>query len=76
MHNLGAFFGHVARAVRQPVAGADAAPTEVGRHSAERTVNGPAGTITLRRTTIDEVEIRPGEASHARADENRGSVAP
>jgi hypothetical protein len=75
MHNLGAFFGHVARAVRQPVIGADAASAEVGRHSTEQTVNGPKGTITLRRTVIDEVEIRPGEVSHEQADHERGSVA-
>ncbi|MEM9066390.1 MAG: hypothetical protein AAGB51_12975 [Planctomycetota bacterium] len=56
--NLGTFVGHITKAIRTPV---DPDRREVARttHAAETTA--PDGTpITLRRTTIDEVERRGG----------------
>jgi hypothetical protein len=61
MHNLGQFFGHVAKGVKTPAKPAAPAHThEVRREVEERQEIGPAGEkITLRRTTIEEVEIQP-----------------
>lgn len=64
MRNLGQFFGHIAKGVK-----ADAAPhrrkQEVRRQVEEREERGPAGErITLRRTTIEEVEILPPPKNH------------
>jgi len=39
----------------------------VDQHVQERTVNTPTGPVTLRRTTIDEVEFPPSE----RGDDSR-----
>lgn len=58
MRNLGAFFGHIARAVREPVE-----REELRRDRAERRVPVPGGVVTLRRTVVEEIEVRPGEPS-------------
>lgn len=55
--SLGEFFGHIARGVKGEVA----PPTEVRRTVEEETRDTAEGKITLRRTTIEEIEIRkPG----------------
>ena len=64
--SLGEFVGHVSKAVRTPVAGAnknarakknelDEPTREVRRVVQEREAETPAGKVVLRRTTIDEV---------------------
>lgn len=66
LFNLGAFVGNVARGFTQPVRApasaqraADAPrppePRVVRTDVAEKTVDTPAGPVTLRRTVIDEV---------------------
>lgn len=52
MRSLGEFFGHVIHGVKQPV-GPDT--RELRREVEERAL--PGG-VTLRRTTIEEVEIK------------------
>lgn len=57
--SLGEFFGHIARGVKGEVA--PPKPTEVRRTVEEETRDTADGKITLRRTTIEEIEIRkPG----------------
>lgn len=59
--NLGEFFGHLWSGVKaDPKA---PAPTKrTLRHDVqERTEPAPGGKVTLRRTTIEEVEYEPGE---------------
>ncbi len=58
MRNLGQFFGHVAKGIK---ARPGAPQTqEVRREVEERQETGPAGEkITVRRTTIEEIEIQP-----------------
>lgn len=64
MHNLGQFFGHVAKGMRTPARPGDAPSShEVRREVEERQETGPSGEkITLRRTTIEEIEIRQPES--------------
>ncbi|MBX3321644.1 MAG: hypothetical protein KF757_01500 [Phycisphaeraceae bacterium] len=52
MRNLGRFFGHI-------VAGARSDPSrrEVSREVEESQIKTSAGPVTLRRTTIEEIEI-------------------
>ena len=57
--NLGRMFGHIAAAIRTPVAPADAAPCRccgdvVARRIERCDAPGPSGT-TLRRTVVDEI---------------------
>ena len=49
MRCLGEFFGHIVRAIKT-----DSSPREVNRTIEEKT----EGNVTLRRTTIDEIEIK------------------
>ena len=56
MHHLGAFFGHVVKAVRTDVA---PRPVEVRRQTQVQSRDTPAGPVTLRRTIIEEVELPP-----------------
>ncbi len=64
-HGLGAFFGHIARGVRTDPKKADNGPHPPTHrasrtHSeAQTTTNDNGDTIHLRRTTIEEIEIRP-----------------
>lgn len=53
MRSLGEFFGHVAHGFKQPVG---PRVSEVRRDVEERPL--PGG-VTLRRTTIEEVEVHP-----------------
>lgn len=53
--NLGRFFGNIKRGFTQPL---DAPQTrEVRRETTEESVDSDAGPVTLRRTTIEEVEL-------------------
>ena len=56
MRSLGEFFGNIARGVTADVR--PAKPQEVRRTVEEETRETPQGKITLRRTTIEEVEIK------------------
>ncbi len=51
MHNLGAFVGHIAKALRS-----DQGRTRVVKQSMQQEAR---GTMVLRRTTIEEIEIQP-----------------
>jgi hypothetical protein len=57
MRSLGEFFGHVARGVTAPVKPKKPATTVVREQVEEARVETPAGPMTLRRRTIDEVEV-------------------
>lgn len=57
MRSLGEFFGHITRAVKDPADGSEV--REVKREITEETRDTPAGKVTLRRTTIEEVEFHP-----------------
>jgi hypothetical protein len=59
MHSLGAFFGHIVRGVKTPGDGAQ--KREVRREVETQTRQTPEGHVTLRRTTIEEIEVRPPE---------------
>jgi len=61
MRSLGEFFGHIARGVKADVK--PAKPQEVRRTVEEETRDTPQGKVTLRRTTIEEVEIRKPSGS-------------
>ncbi|MDG1839070.1 MAG: hypothetical protein P8I91_09760 [Phycisphaerales bacterium] len=50
MRCLGEFAGHIIKGIKTP---AEQPPQEVTRTCEERTENG----VTLRRTTIDEIEL-------------------
>ena len=59
MRCLGEFFGNIAEGIRtKPEAGTR---QEVARTVEERV----DGDVTLRRTTIDEIEIHPGSEEHS-----------
>jgi hypothetical protein len=58
MRSLGEFFGHIVRGVRTPVENTPGR-REVRREVEEETRDTPSGKVTLRRTTIEEVEYRP-----------------
>ena len=60
MRSLGEFFGHIARGVKADVK--PSKPQEVRRTVEEETRDTPEGKITLRRTTIEEVEIKKSAA--------------
>ena len=58
MRSLGEFFGHIKRGFKTPVKGApDPNRTVVRESIQEKAIETPEGPITLRRTTIDEVEL-------------------
>jgi hypothetical protein len=60
MHSLGAFFGHVWKGVKTDPT---AKPPVATRTRVEEEVRDtPQGKVVLRRTTIEEVELRPGDA--------------
>jgi hypothetical protein len=60
MRNLGEFFGHVAKGIKSDPGRPK--KQEVRREVEERQETGPAGErITVRRTTVEEIEIRPAE---------------
>lgn len=57
MRSLGEFVGHVARGFKTPVG--KPRRHEVGRSIEEQRVETPRGPVTVRRTTIEEVELPP-----------------
>lgn len=61
MRSLGEFVGHIVKGVRTPVARGDTERIEVRRDVQEQQVKDPRGTLTLRRTTIEEIEIKGDE---------------
>lgn len=67
MRNLGRFVGEIGKAVkRDPAATPDARTVEVNRTTETEQRETERGTVTIRRTTIEEVEL-PAE----RVDEGR-----
>jgi hypothetical protein len=63
MHSLGAFFGHIVRGVKTPVQPAKPERREVRREVETETRDTPQGRVVLKRTTIEEIEVRPPERS-------------
>lgn len=62
MHNLGQFFGHIAKGVKTDPAKPTTRKQEVRREVEERQETAPDGRkVTVRRTTIEEVEIHEGD---------------
>lgn len=63
MRNLGEFFGHIAHGVKTDPSKPPVQRQEVRREVEERQETGPEGQqITVRRTTVEEIEIRPPQA--------------
>ena len=58
MHSLGAFFGHVWKGVKTDPA---QKPVATRTKVEEEVRDTPAGRVVLRRTTIEEVELRPDQ---------------
>ena len=58
MRSLGEFFGHIVRGIRTD----PARRRTVVRHETEEQPRGP---ITLRRTTIDEIEFKSDDTTHS-----------
>ncbi len=56
MRNLGAFFGHIVKAVKTDARGKKA----VVRKTVEEETHGD---VTLRRTTIEEIEFKENDTS-------------
>lgn len=56
MYNLGAFFGNIVKGAKTDVS---TRRHEVSRQVKEETRQTKDGLVTLRRTTIEEVEVRP-----------------
>jgi hypothetical protein len=62
MHNLGEFFGHIAKGVKADSAAPTAQKQEVRREVEEREEIAPDGRkVTVRRTTIEEIEINEAD---------------
>lgn len=60
MRSLGEFVGHIVRGAMTPV-DPPKQRREVKREVQEEVRDAPGGKITLRRTTIEEVEFEPDE---------------
>lgn len=58
MRSLGEFFGHIRRGVRAPLA-PPAKAQVIRQETREHTRDTPSGKVVLRRTTIEEIELRP-----------------
>lgn len=72
MRSLGEFFGHLAKAVKTDPA-ADAPARRTVRHDVEeQRQHTPDGTVVLRRTTIEEVEVRRDTPAAPRAPHGPG----
>lgn len=60
MRSLGEFFGHIVHGARRPIG----PRREVRREVEQETRLAPGGSVVLRRTTIEEVEVkRDGRAA-------------
>lgn len=79
MHSLGAFWGHLKHGATGRIAPEDGARrVEVRRETLERPaapgeVPGlEAGSVTLRRTVVEEIEVRPASGGSGSPDRPRG----
>jgi hypothetical protein len=63
--NLGEFFGHIWSGVKSDPKKPGATKQTLRRDVEERTEPAPGGKLTVRRTTVEELEYEP--------DEERGS---
>lgn len=68
MRSLGEFVGHIARAVKAPAGAPPRRRVEVRRRTEAEQRDTPAGRVTLRRTTIEEIDL-PGEAPAERPEQ-------
>ena len=59
--NLGEFFGHIWSGVKADPDKPAPKKQTLRRDVEERTEPAPGGKVTLRRTTIEEVEYEPGQ---------------
>lgn len=57
LRNLGRFTGEIWRAIKAPVPSKDS--REVSRSVEEETRTTDSGRVTVRRTTIEEIEVEP-----------------
>ena len=58
MRSLGQFFGHIAQGAKtRPDAADDGETIEVSRETSTEHRQPPSGSVTLRRTTIEEVTV-------------------
>lgn len=64
MRSLGEFVGHIVRGVKTP-ADAPGDATVLKHDVEEETRETPAGRVTLRRTTVEEIRIEPMEGRDA-----------
>jgi hypothetical protein len=62
--SLGQFFGHLWTSTTKPAPGNP--KVEVRRETTQHQVDTPTGPVTLRRTTIEEIELPPGGQSPPR----------
>lgn len=82
MRSLGQFVGHLTSAVKSDPAKADLSKREgekreVRREVEEREETGPDGRkVTLRRTTVEEIEIQPAAAPNTTAGKATDGDAP
>jgi hypothetical protein len=66
MRSIGEFFGHIVRGVRTPADEPDPPDAHVLRREVEeQSRDTPAGRVTLRRTTVEELRIEPMEGRDA-----------
>jgi hypothetical protein len=60
--SLGQFFGHLIHSAKSPTPPATRDKQEVRRHVEQEQIQTPQGPVVLRRTIIEEVEIKRPEA--------------
>lgn len=61
MRNLGEFVGHIVHGIRTDPS---ASRREIRREVEEETRDTPQGKVTLRRTTIEELEVHRPQPRH------------
>jgi len=59
--NLGRFLGHIKQGLKAPVEGDEPRRVEVSRTEETEERDTPRGRVTVRRTTIEEVDLPPDE---------------
>lgn len=60
LYNLGAFFGNIARTVKSDDESPERTRRQVLRTDVQEEVRDtPQGKVTLRRTTVEEIEVQP-----------------
>lgn len=65
MRNLGAFFGHIAKGIRE-----DPSKPQTKKEVRRTVEEEDRGNMILRRTTIDEVELKQSESGGDHASQN------